>query len=470
MTARAVEVYPGGYPRRWRALGVLCLCLSVVVIDNTILAVAFPSIETGLHTNEAGLQWIGSAYGLVLAGLLLPLAVVGDRRGRKGLLMIGLLIFGIASAAAAFATTAAWLAIARGAMGVGGACTMPSTLSVLGNIFPEHERGKAISVWSGVAGLMTAVGPVIGGLLLARFWWGSVFLVNVPVVIVALVLVARWVPRSHDPASPPVDRWSALLWWGALSAIILAIVEGPERGWGSPLVLGAAAGGLLLLVAFAKREDRSLEPLIEDETRRDPRLRWGAAAVSALFFGVMGTQFVLTQWIQGPQHHSALATGLYFVPTAITSVLFALLNPRMAARWGHGLVAGLGLAVTALGALVAALSVVAENLPGVVLAGTLIGIGIGIAAVSAVELIMSSARPERAGSASGVNETLVEASGALGIAVLGSVLVESGSYAWPLPVVAVVAAVVALGMFVAFRRGRFRLSRATRESSAAPSS
>ena len=466
-------MYPGGYPLRWRALGVLCLCLSVVVIDNTILAVAFPSIETGLHTNEAGLQWIGSAYGLVLAGLLLPLAVVGDRRGRKGLLMIGLVIFGLASAAAAFATTAAWLVIARGAMGVGGACTMPSTLSVLGNIFPEQERGKAISVWSGVAGLMTAVGPVIGGLLLARFWWGSVFLVNVPVVMVALVLVARWVPRSHDPTSPPVDRWSALLWWGALSAIILAIVEGPERGWGSPLVLGAAVGGLLLLVAFAKREDRSLEPLIEDETRRDPRLRWGAAAVAALFFGVMGTQFVLTQWIQGPQHHSALATGLYFVPTAITSVVFALLNPKLAARWGHGLVAALGLAVTAAGALVATLSVVAESLPGVVVAGTLIGMGIGIAAVSAVELIMSSARPERAGSASGVNETLVEASGALGIAVLGSVLVESGSYAWPLPVVTVVAAGAALGMGLAFRRGRFRRgrfrrSRASRRSNAAP--
>lgn len=458
-----VEVYPGGYPRRWRALGVLCLCLSVVVIDNTILAVAFPSIETGLHTNEAGLQWIGSAYGLVLAGLLLPLAVVGDRHGRKGLLMLGLVIFGVSSVAAAFATTTLWLVIARGCMGVGGACTMPSTLSVLGNIFPEHERGKAISVWSGVAGLATAVGPVVGGLLLARFWWGSVFLVNVPVVLVALVLVARWAPRSHDPASPPVDRWSALLWWGALTGIILAIVEGPQRGWSSPLVLVAAIGGALLLVAFAKREEHSPEPLIEDETRRDLRLRWGAATVTALFFGVMGTQFVLTQWIQGPEGHSALATGLYFVPTAVTSVLFALLNPRWAARWGYGVMAAVGLAVTALGALIAAVAVTTENLPGVVVAGAFVGVGIGIAAVSGVELIMSSARPERAGSASGVNETLVEASGALGIAVLGSVLVETGSYAWPLPVVTVVTLLTAIGVAWAFRP-----SRASRRSSAAP--
>jgi MFS family permease len=458
-----VEVYPGGDPRRWRALGVLCLALSVIVIDNTILAVAFPSIQHGLHTDETGLQWIGSAYGLVLAGLLLPLAVVGDRRGRKGLLMLGLVIFGVASTAAAFATTATGLAVARGVMGVGGACTMPSTLSVLGNIFPAEERGRAIAVWSGVGGTATAVGPVVGGLLLAHFWWGSVFLVNVPVVIVTLVLAARWVPRSHDPASPPVDRWSALLWWGALTAVIVAIIEGPERGWGSPLVVGAALSGALLLFGFARREEHSPEPLIEDETRRDPRLRWGAAVISALFFGVMGTQFVLSQWIQGPEGHGALAAGLYFVPTALSSLVFSLLSPRWADRIGYGRMAAIGLGATALGASVAAVSVVAGSLVGVVFAGALIGVGIGIAAVSGVELIMSSARPERAGSASGVNETLVEASGALGIAVLGSVLVETGSYAWPLPVVAVVAVVTGLGVAWAFRP-----SRASRRSRAAP--
>ena len=443
----------------------LCLALSIIVIDNTILAVAFPSIQRGLHTSESGLQWIGSAYGLVLAGLLLPLAVVGDRRGRKGLLMIGLVIFGAASIGAAFATTTAALVVARGVMGIGGACTMPSTLSVLGNIFPDEERGKAIAVWSGVAGIATAIGPVVGGLLLARYWWGSVFLVNVPVVLVALVLTALWVPRSHDPAAPPVDRGSALLWWCALTAIIVAIIEGPQRGWGSPLVVAAGAGGVLMLVAFARREDRSTKPLIEDATRRDPRLRWGAATVVALFFGVMGMQFVLSLWIQGPQHHSALTAGLYFVPTAVMSLVFALLTPGWSARWGYGVMAAVGLVVTAVAAIVAAVSVATVSLPGVVVAGALVGVGIGMAAVSGVELIMSSARPERAGSASGVNETLVEASGALGIAVLGSVLVETGSYAWPLPVVAGLAIVTAIGLATAFRP-----SRASRRSNAAPKS
>ena len=458
-----MEAYPDGHPHRWRALVVLCMALSIIVVDNTILAVAFPSIEHGLRTGETGLQWIGSAYGLVLAGLLLPLAVVGDRRGRKGLLLLGLVIFGTASAAAAFAESATALAVARGAMGIGGACTMPSTLSILSNVFAEHERGRAISIWSGVAGVASAAGPIAGGLLLAHFWWGSVFLVNVPIVIATLVLAVLWVPRSHDLASPPVDRLSALLWWGALSAIILAIVEGPQQGWGSPLVIGAAASGGALLYGFGRREEWSPQPLIEDATRRDPRLRWGAATVAATFFGVMGIQFVLTQWIQGPQHRSALTTGLYFVPTAIASVLFALLNPRVVARWGHGLAAASGLGATAIGGLVAALGVAGDSLGGVVMAGALVGSGLGLAAASGVELIMSSASPARAGSASGVNETLVEAAGALGIALLGSVLVQTGSYAWPLPVITVVAGMTALGVGWSLRP-----TRAKRRSRPAP--
>ncbi len=208
--------------------------------------------------------------------------------------------------------------------------------------------------------------------------------------------------------------------------------------------------------------------MIEDETRRDPRLLWGAAVITALFFGVIGMQFVLTQWIQGPEGYDALAAGLYFVPTAVTTLIFSLLSPRWAARLGYGVMAGIGLGALAAGALVAGGSIVAESLPGVVVAGAIVGVGIGFAAVSGVELIMSSARPERAGSASGVNETLVEASGALGIALLGSVLVETGSYAWPLPVVAVLALVVAVGVSWSFRRPRSKAARASRRSSPAP--
>jgi len=441
-------------PARRRALAVLCLALAVVVIDNTILAVAFPSIRVGLHTDETGLQWIGSTYGLVLAGLLLPIAVLADRHGRKGVLMLGLVIFGSASAFAAFAGSALTLAIARGAMGVGGACAMPATLSMLGNVFPPDQRGRAIAIWSGVAGGATAIGPLAGGLLLEHFWWGSVFLVNAPVAALTLVLAARWLPRSTDPQSPPVDRGSALRWWGALTALLVAVIEGPRLGWLSPGVLGAAGACVVLFVAFGRREAHSAGPLIEAATRRDPRLRAGAATMAALFFGVIGMEFVLTQWIQGPEHRSALTAGLYFVPTAVASLGFALLNPRGVARFGHGPVAAAGLVAAGLGSVVAAVAVAGGSLGGLVAAGLLVGIGIGAASASGVELIMGSARPERAGSASGVNETLVEAAGALGIAVLGTLLVESGSFVWPLPVVGVVQVAAGIGVWRVLRLKR----------------
>ena len=222
---------------------------------------------------------------------------------------------------------------------------------------------------------------------------------------------------------------------------------------------------IALFVGFVRREDRSPTPLIEDDTRRDPRLRWGAAVITALFFGVIGMQFVLTQWIQGPEGYDALAAGLYFVPTAVTTLIFSLLSPRWAARLGYGVTAGIGLGALAIGALVAGGSIVAESLPGVVVAGAVVGVGIGIAAVSGVELIMSSARPERAGSASGVNETLVEASGALGIALLGSVLVETGQLRVAVAGGRRARAVVGGGV-VLIVQGR---SRASRRSSAAPS-
>jgi EmrB/QacA subfamily drug resistance transporter len=443
---------------------VLCLALTVVVVDNTILAVAFPSIQRGLGTDESGLQWIGSSYGLVLAGLLLPLAVIGDRHGRKRMLMIGLTIFGVASVAGAFADSAAALTVARGLMGIGGACAMPATLSTIGNVFPEEERGQAIAVWSGVAGIATAAGPVIGGVLLAHFWWGSVFLVNVPIVLITLVLAAWWVPASRDAESPRVDTRSALCWWGALTAVILAVIEGPQLGWLSPLVVGSALVGVLLLVAFTRNEARSDGPLIDAATRRDPRLLWGAATMSALFFAVFGSQFVITQWIQGPLGESAIVAGLFFVPAAVAAMITAVCNPRFVRAYGHGRVAASGLGATALGAMLAAGAVAIGSLEVVAVAGLFLGIGIGTASASGAELIMSSAPPERAGSASGVNEALVEAAGALGIAVLGSVLVETGSFGWPLPVAAGVATLVGIGV----ARG-LNPRRAARRSPVAPS-
>ena len=331
-------------------LVVCCLALSMIVIDNTILAVAIPSLGRELHADETDLQWIATSYGLVLAGLLLPLAVLGDRYGRKGLLLTGLAVFGAASGAAAFATSPLVLTITRGVMGIGGACTMPATLSILGNVFHEDERGRAIAIWSGIAGVATAAGPIAGGILLARFWWGSIFLVNVPIAAVAIVAGALLVPTSRDPAARPLDRGSALRWWGALTAALVAIIEGPQHGWTSAVVLVAAALAATLLVAFVRREQSSERPMIPRATVRDPRLRWGAVNMGALFFSAFGVQFVLTQWLQGPRHHSALGAGAFFIPNALAGIIASLRNTRWAARFGHGVVASGGLACIAAGA------------------------------------------------------------------------------------------------------------------------
>jgi MFS family permease len=443
-------------------LTVLCLTLSMIVIDNTILAVAIPSLARELHADETDLQWIATSYGLVLAGLLLPFAVLGDRYGRKGLLLIGLGVFGAASGAAAFATSPVMLSITRGCMGIGGACAMPATLSVLGNVFDEHERGRAIAIWSGVAGVASAAGPIAGGLLLARFWWGSIFLVNVPLAVIAIIATIVLVPPSRDPAARPLDRGSALRWWAALTAALVAIIEGPQQGWASPIVLGAAAAAVLFLVAFARREQVSERPMIPRATARDPRLRWGAATMAALFFAAFGVQFVLTQWLQGPRHKSAMGAALYFLPNALAGIVASLRNPRWVARFGQGAVAAAGLGAMAVGAALTAVGVAASSEITVLGAALLVGLGIGTSAASGAELIMSSASADNAGAAAGVNETIVEAAGALGIAVLGSVLAATGSYAWPMPVAAAIALLAAAGVYRGLKPARRPATRRSR--------
>ncbi|MCU1375076.1 MAG: putative transrane efflux protein [Actinomycetia bacterium] len=433
-----------GHPQRWWALVVLCLTLGMVALDNSILNVALPHIRDQLGASESGLQWITTAYSLVLAGLLLPIAVIGDRHGRKELLLAGLGLFGVASLLAAFTTSTAVLVAARALMGVGGACAMPATLAIIGNIFPEDERARAIVFWSATAGLTSAAGPIVGGLLVDRFWWGSVFLVNVPFAAALVVAAVVLVPDSSDPNSPRVDRRSAFAWWAALTATLYAIIEVPQQGFRSPWVLAAIAAAVVLFVLFRIQERRTDGPLVDAETAADPRLWAGMATMGAMFLTLLGSQFVVTQWLQGPRSLGALEAGLCFVPSAVASVTLGLLNTRFVARWSHATIAATGLGLVAVGALGAGGAILAGSVPATAALFTLIGAGVGLAAPSGAELIMSSAPPARAGSAAGVNETIVEAFGSLGVAVLGSVLAGSHSFARPLPVAAVVAAAAAV--------------------------
>ena len=388
----------------------------------------------------------------MLAGLLLPFAVLGDRYGRKGLLLIGLTIFGAASGVAAFATTPLMLAVTRGAMGVGGACTMPATLSILGNVFDEHERGRAISIWSGVAGVASAAGPIAGGLLLARFWWGSIFLVNVPLA------------RDHDrrrrrcscrprviPNARPLDRGSALRWWGALTAALDRDHRRPAAGMD---VAGRARrrggrGGAARGVRAARAHVGPADDPAGDRTRP-------AAAVGRGHDGGA----VLRRVRRAVRAHAVAAgparttrrsaPALFFLPNAFAGVIASLANPRWVARYGHG--RGRRVRPRLHGAGRRGHRAQHRGVVGARGAprGGARGLGIGTTAPSGAELIMSSASADNAGAAAGVNETIVEAAGALGVAVLGTVLAAQGltsgtHYAWPM----VVAAVVSL-----VRRGR----------------
>jgi len=420
-------------PRRWLGLGVLSVALCAIVLDNTILNVAIPTLRRSLSATESDLQWITTAYALTLSGLLLPFAVLGDRYGRRRLLLAGLTLFGCASALAAFTTSPLQLILARGLMGIGGAATTPSTLSMLGNIFSESERARAIAIWSGVAGIAAAVGPIAGGILLSRFWWGSIFLVNAPIVVVTLLGVVFLLPPSRAPVPRPVDGRGSLLWVGSLALLLFAIIEGPVRGWRSPPVWGAGLAACALMAAFARQEQRAKAPMLESSMARDPRLRSGAITIAGMFFALFGTQFTLTQWIQGPRHSSALVAGLCFTPMALAAVVTTSRNPRLARRFGHRRTVIAGMAVMAAGLLLTAALVAAQaGLLAVAAALVVMGAGQGAAVPSSVELMMTSVPPAQAGSAAGVNETLVEASGAVGVAVLGSILAAGAGYAAPI--------------------------------------
>lgn len=409
-----------GHPDRWKILVVLCSALCIVVLDNTILSVAVPSIGDALSATETQLQWIVAAYGLVLAALLLPLAGVGDRLGRKGLLLTGVAVFGVTSAVAALAVSADQLLVARGLLGLGGAATMPATLAVLSNVFPAHERARAIALWSGASSIAAAGGPVIGGILLEHFWWGSVFLVNVPVT--AAVFVGAWilVPNSKDPSTPPIDYVGSIIWFGSLGLLLFAVIEGAERGWTDPVTVGTGLGGAVLLAAFAAWERHTPFPLLSPKAVADRRMQAGMVAVPVMFFAVFGLQFVFTQWLQGVEDLTPLAAGLCFVPHAIAVFTGSLLSTRVGKRVGLGLAAVVGIGVMVGSLLVGAAG--QGNFGAILFAIIFLGLGIGLGCPPGVELIMGSVPPEQAGQAAGVNETIVEAGGALGIAVLGSVL------------------------------------------------
>jgi EmrB/QacA subfamily drug resistance transporter len=408
--------------RRWIVLVVMCLSLLLIVMDNTIVNVALPTIQRDLDASTSQLQWIVDAYILVFAGLLLTMGALGDRFGRRGALATGLGIMAAASIASSFATSPDQLIGTRAIMGIGGALVMPATLSIITNVFTNpKERAQAIAIWSATAGMAVAIGPVTGGWLLEHFWWGSVFLINVPVVIVAVLLGQLFVPTSRDPEAPPVDGPGAVLSMVGITALVYGIIEGPH-GWTEPQVLGGFAVAAVMLAAFVVWERRATHPMLDMSLFSNPRFSAASGAISLTFFGMFGAFFLLTQLLQSVMGYTALQAGIRLLPMAATQMVAAPLSAKVAERIGSKIVVAVGLLVASIGLLMASQLTADSPYSHVALVLVVMAAGFASMMPSATEAIMGSLPPAKAGVGSAVNDTTRELGGAFGIAVLGSVV------------------------------------------------
>lgn len=415
------------YARRWQALAVLSASLLIITIDNTILNVALPSLRADLGVDASQSQWIVDSYLLVFAGLLLVGGTLGDRFGRRRALFLGLTIFAGGSLLASFAGSANELIAARALMGVGAAAIMPATLSILTNIFPEEERPKAIAAWAGVSGLGVALGPIVGGLLLEQFDWTSVFLVNLPIVVVALVLGKILIPESSDPQKPRVDVVGAALSIIALTSVVWGLIEAAERGWTDSTILAAFALGGAVLVAFLAWERRVRQPMVDIAIFRNLRFSAASLSVTLVFFGLMGTVFMLTTYLQTVLGYSALEAGIRMIPVAVGLVVGSRLAVALAERIGAKLAVAGGLVTVAGGLELLSRADLDSGYSLVAAALAVLGLGMALAMTPATEAIMSALPKEKAGVGSAMNDVLRELGGTLGVAVLGSLLASKYS-------------------------------------------
>ena len=404
-------------------LTVLCVSLLIVSLDNTILNVALPVIVRTLHASSSSLQWIVDSYAIVFAGLLLVAGSLGDRLGRKWVFMTGLAIFSAGSAVSAFSGTADRLIAARAFMGIGGAAIMPSTLSILTSTFTEaRERARAIGIWSGTTGLGVAVGPVAGGWLLAHFWWGSVFLVNVPIALIGLFAAVWLVPNSKNSNTKRSDPIGAGLSIVGMGLLLWGIIEAPNRSWTSPLILGTIAAALAVLTLFIVWERHSSHPMLEVSFFKSRRFSAAVGAMGLVMFALMGGLFLLTQYLQFSLGYTAFETGLRIAPIAAVLLVVAPLSSVVDRLVGTKPVVFAGMAIVALGFGLLTRVTVHDTYMDVLPAFLLIGLGTGLAFAPSTESVMGSLPVDQAGVGAATNGAALQTGGALGVGVLGSLL------------------------------------------------
>jgi EmrB/QacA subfamily drug resistance transporter len=408
--------------RPWLVLAVLCLCAFAVNVDTTIVNVALPTLSLELDASTRELQWIVDGYNLTFAALVLAAGSLGDRVGRRGMLVAGLVVYGAGNGLATLMQTPGELVIARGVMGVGAAMIFPTTLSIITNVFRERgPRAAAIGIWGATTGLAVALGPIAGGALLEASSWEATFLAKVPLAVVAIALAFALVPTSSDPDTPPLDRLGLVLSTAAIGAVVFGIIEAPEAGWGSPQTLAILGAGAALVAAFVAWERRTPAPMLDVRLFRNLRFSAASAAVTVAFFALFGFIFLVTQYFQFLKGYGALETGVRLLPVATSVAVASIVGTRLVVRVGNKAVVTTGLVLLSVAYVwISTLSVGTSYLE---IAGQMVclGLGMGLTSAPATESIMGAVSVHKAGIGSAVNDATRELGGTMGVAVIGSV-------------------------------------------------
>ncbi|GAA0932850.1 MFS transporter [Virgisporangium aurantiacum] len=412
---------PTPHPRRWLILAVLCLSLLVVVIDNMVLNIAIPALIRDLGASQADIQWIIDSYILVFAGLLLTAGSLSDRHGRRRGLVTGLVMFGGASILATVCQTPGQLIAVRGLMGVGAAFLMPGTLSILTTVFDDSERKKAIAIWSSVLMLGALGGPTLGGLLLEHFWWGSVFLLNIPIAVLGIVAALAIIPESRGPASRP-DLVGALLSTVGMAALVWGVISVAKDGWSSTNTVGGFVVAVVFLAGFALWERRVAEPMLPMSLFKDRNFGGASLSIVLLSFSAGGVMLALTQYLQFVLGYGPMKAGLAFIPMLITVVAFNGIGVVVDRKLGTRVAVAAGLLLMGAGFAVLASLSPADGYWKLAVALVVMGAGSGTAGPAAYGTLLAALPPERAGVGSAVNDTVQQVGAALSVAVLGSVL------------------------------------------------
>ncbi|WP_042412488.1 MFS transporter [Streptacidiphilus anmyonensis] len=412
--------------RRWWALAAVCLSVLVLGFDGTILNVALPDMAVQLHATTGQLQWIVDAYLVVFAAAMLPAGLLGDRFGRRRLLIGGLALFGVASLVGTLADSPNTLIAVRAVMGLGGALIMPLGIAILPSLFTPAERPRAIAVMTAGMAVGMPLGPMLGGLLLNHFWWGSIFLINVPLIAVGIVACLWLVPESRDPNVPRVDPLSAVVGVLGLGALTFGIIQGPSDGWGSAQVVAPLVASVLLLGFLVRRERTLPHPMVDFTLLADRVYRWSTAASVLVSFVLMGGLFVLPQYLQSVLGYDALGTGVRLMPMMAGLLLAARVAERLVSRLSVRWVVASGMLVVAASMLLGASTTTGDGYGRTALWLALLGLGMGFTMVPAMGAAMAALPDDRAGVGSGLLQTLRQSASAIGVALLGSLL--AGGY------------------------------------------